>query len=369
MAKRISDEQARANVAAWVPAFEPLESYPGATRKWAGRCRDCGADVIPTYHDLQQGRGHCRACGRARSVAARRLSDADARARAAEYAPTFEPSEPYPGNNQTPWPGVCSRCQRDIAPTFATIQQGGKPCPYCARKKVDSDEAYLVYVESGGTPKTPYPGKNYVPWPGTCNECGGDVAPTWANIRKPGRGVCNACAKRASGRSRHLTHERTIALLDQLGFDALEQYPGAASALWRVRHRECGRELQRTYNYLQQGHGCPECQTYYYNLDEPGFVYVVASAAWFKPGITNVPKRRLAEHRMQGLTEVVHLVEVGDGRAALQVEKRWLQVRAEQVDPSLWPSVDEVPNGYTEAVARTPATEVLIAEFIASVDP
>lgn len=361
---RLSDAEARARVAVWAPSFRPVDVYPGATKPWVGECADCGAQVQPTFHSLQQGRGHCRDCGRKRSVESRRLSDADAQARAAEYAPNFVPHGPYPGNNQKPWPGVCRQCGRDISPTFAIIQQRGSACPFCARKKVDPDEAFRVYVESGGTPKVPYPGKNDVPWPGVCNACGVEVAPTWANVRKPGRGVCNACAKRASARSRVLDPDAAALALTHWGFEPLEPYPGRAAQPWLIRHRECGVELRRSYNYVQQGHGCPECSNYFYSLDAPGFFYVVASADWLKPGVTNVPKRRLAEHRMQGLTEVLHLVEFPNGREALGLEKQWLSLRSERVAVSLWPTVDDVPNGYTEAVARTPETEVLVELLI-----
>jgi hypothetical protein len=160
-------------------------------------------------------------------------------------------------------------------------------------------------------------------------------------------------------------------VLDQLGtwgFEPVEEYPGRVMDPWLVRHIECGTELHKSYNNLQQGHGCPECIDYFYSLDKPGFFYVVASKEWIKPGITNVPKRRFVEHRMQGLSEVVHLLEFPDGRQPLVMEKRWLQIRLEQVPRELWATIEDLPNGFTEAVRRSESTENLILTLL-GLDP
>ena len=357
---RISDVDARANVTKWVPAFLPLVPYPGALEPWSGICLDCGNTIQPQYHSLQQGRGHCPECGRLRSIQSRRLTDEVARSRAAEFDPDFIPTSPYPGNNGSIWLGACNKCRKTVGPTYAHLQQGGAACAFCAGAKVDADAAFARYLEAGGTPETPYPGKNHVPWPGTCNKCRKEIAPTWANIRKRGRGACNYCAKKASGVSRKLDAESTVEFVQSLGFEPQEEFPGLVTEPWLLVHTECGKQMRKTYNYLQQGHGCPECSTYFFSLDAPGFFYVVASNTWIKPGITNVPKRRLVEHRMQGLSELVYMIEFPSGREALDLERRWLAIRAEQIPKDSWATIGDIPNGYSEAVRRTVEAEVLI---------
>jgi recombinational DNA repair protein (RecF pathway) len=371
LATRISQEEALVNVALWAPSFLPSVPYPTALEPWDGVCIDCGNSVSPTYHGLQQGRGHCWNCGQKRSAGARRLSDETARINAALWAPNFSPSVPYPGNNQTPWLGTCLDCGREVKPRYGNLQQGSRACLYCTARstnnlrghtnpsRVDPQMAHQTYMESGGSPAVPYPGRNNVPWPGTCNACGKEISPTWASIRRNGA-VCNYCAKKASGLSTRHSVEFVLNQLGEWGFEPVEQYPGRVMDPWLVRHVACGTESRKSYNNLQQGHGCPECIEYFYSLDKPGFFYVVASEKWIKPGITNVPKRRFVEHRMQGLGEVVHLLEFPDGRKPLELEKRWLRLRFEQVPRELWATVDDLPNGFTEAVRRRPSTEDLI---------
>jgi len=363
---RFSDADARENVTKWAPAFLPSVPYPGALEPWLGICLDCGNTVQPKYHSLQQGAGHCPECGRLRSIQSRRLTDEVARASAAEFDPDFTPTSPYPGNNGTNWPGTCNKCGKVVRPTYAHLQQGGAACAFCAGAKVDTDFAFARYLEAGGTPKIPYPGKNNVPWPGTCNKCRKMIAPTWANIKKTGRGVCNYCAKKASGASRKLDAKSTVRFVQSLGFEPQEKFPGLVTDPWLLVHTECGKQMRKTYNYLQSGHGCPECSTYYFSLDAPGFFYVVASQTWIKPGITNVPKRRLAEHRMQGLSELVYMVEFASGREALALEREWLAIRAEQIPEDSWARIEDLPNGYTEAVRRTVEAEVLIKNLLES---
>ena len=362
-AQMLTDAAARENALAWAPGFLPAVPYPGALAPWDGTCTTCGSTVAPTYHSLQQGYGPCLRCGREASGAARRLSDAHARENAATWVPDFQPSAPYPGSNQTPWQGLCLSCGRNVSPTYGALQQGGSACAFCAGRRVDPESAAGRYRDAGGEPTGPYPGRNDIPWPGSCGRCGGAIAPTYGNLQR-GKGACNACAKKASGRSRHLDPASAAALITDLGFEPLEPYPGSAIAVWRVRHSDCGAEMAKSYNNLQQGHGCPDCVEYSYSRARPGWFYVVASAEWLKAGVTNIPKRRFAEHRMQGLDEVLHLAGFPDGAAALELEALWLEHRQSNVPRPQWATIHDIPNGYTEAVRRTAETEEFLAGLL-----
>jgi formylmethanofuran dehydrogenase subunit E len=41
---------------------EPLEPYPGSTRRWKCRCMKCNSIVSPRYNDVQRGHGACLHC-------------------------------------------------------------------------------------------------------------------------------------------------------------------------------------------------------------------------------------------------------------------------------------------------------------------
>jgi len=131
-----------------------------------------------------------------------------------------------------------------------------------------------------------------------------------------------------------------------------------------MRH-ECGLEQSKSYNNLQQGHNCSECAEYAFRLDLPAVFYVVANDQWIKGGITNKLKRRLIEHRIVGLKEILCTVETVDGRLALELEKRWLEARA-LLGSDMWATSDDLANGYTETVRRTDATEKLLFGIAAS---
>jgi hypothetical protein len=103
--------------------------------------------------------------------------------------------------------------------------------------------------------------------------------------------------------------------------------------------------------------------TYSYKLDSPAVFYVVANTNWIKGGISNNLSRRLIEHRMQGLHELLGSVEAPNGHLPLELEARWLASRA-TVAQHLWATADEVPNGFTETVRRTEQTEQLLLNIV-----
>jgi hypothetical protein len=92
---------------------EPLVSYPGGnSRPWLCRCAICGREISPSYANVAKGKGPCQFCGVVRNVNVRRMPAAEAvqRLRAAGA----EPSVPFPGRIDRPWPATCSRCGHKI---------------------------------------------------------------------------------------------------------------------------------------------------------------------------------------------------------------------------------------------------------------
>ena len=119
----------------------------------------------------------------------------------------IEPKVPFPGNSRTPWPSTCLTCGADVAPWLSSIRHGDGGCRRCggragaADRQVDPDVATQRMRVAGVEPKVPYPGNNRTPWPGTCMECGADVAPRLYNL-VGGQGGCMACGIRRRGVAR-----------------------------------------------------------------------------------------------------------------------------------------------------------------------
>lgn len=47
----------------------------------------------------------------------------------------------YPGTVQAPWPALCLRCTREIAPRLATVRAGHDPCHQCALRRAHARRA------------------------------------------------------------------------------------------------------------------------------------------------------------------------------------------------------------------------------------
>ena len=70
-----------------------------------------------------------------------------------------------------------------------------------------------------------------------------------------------------------------------------------------------------------------------------------------KLGITNNEKSRLDTHRLQGLTNVVHVWEFPDGADALAIEQIW----KEHLETLPRLTKKQLKDGYTEATYDTDA--------------
>lgn len=146
------------------------------------------------------------------SVMAERITDAEARARVAQWCPTFQPTVPFPGALK-PWQGVCLECGADVAPQYSNLQQRGGACRACGRKRATSiqrrsDDAAREKVALWAPsfiPATPYPGAA-LPWPGVCVDCGDSVEPTFHSMQQ-GRGHCPNCGRLKSQAARRLTDD------------------------------------------------------------------------------------------------------------------------------------------------------------------
>ena len=161
--------------------FQPLEKYPGNTKRWRCKCLTCERESSLTYADTKNGHG-CAWCARLRV-------DPD-EAAAAMVDAGLEPLEGYPGA-LAKWRCRCASCRRVVTPTYGVIQQGGGGCAYCARNRVDPDEAAAVMLDAGFQPLEKYPG-NQAGWRCRCVTCNRESRPQYASIRTGGG--CRFCS-------------------------------------------------------------------------------------------------------------------------------------------------------------------------------
>ncbi len=302
---------------------EPSGPYPGRLgQPWPAICTRCGREISPRLSTvIQRGTDPCPYCAGARvhpedAVAVMREAGA-------------EPQETYPGARR-PWKCFCVRCGRTVRPWFSQVRAGSGACGYCAKRKLDPDEAAERMRAAGVQPHGAYPGKNDVPWPGTCMRCGDAIAPTLATAIDPrGAGGCNRCANASRGNAQRIPPEQAAELIRHAGAEPLEPYVDGGTP-WRCRCLRCDREVTPRLWLVQQGvKPCPACSVYGFDRTSPAVVYLVTHPLLnaHKIGVAGVDSRRLDHHRAQGWN--LHCTVAFDtGAEAHRVEQavlRWMR--------------------------------------------
>jgi len=158
-----------------------------------------------------------------------------------------------------------------------------------------------------------------------------------------------------------MSHDEAFAFMLKHDFqpDVNIPFPGVDKP-WHGWCLKCGQPGSPRYANVNKGQGaCSNCADYYYKTSKTGYFYFCAGAGWLKGGITNVPKRRLSEHRGQGLTEVLHIWEYADGNIPVDLEKLWVEYRDSLPDN---PVKADLEDGYQEATRRTVELEQWIEE-------
>ena len=167
--------------------LEPLDPYPGTTKRWKSRCLVCDRTVSPMLGNIRRGQGPCEYC--AGTV---RLDPVAAAAVMREAG--FEPLSDYPGANQ-PWTCRCLTCGSVRGRRLSHVRNG-IGCRDCAGlAPTDPHQAASEMRYRGFEPLIPFPGLGE-PWHSQCLNCDNEVHPRLNNLRnRPGRG-CWYCAKR-----------------------------------------------------------------------------------------------------------------------------------------------------------------------------
>lgn len=163
--------------------FEPLEAYPGTSKRWHCRCMVCGGEVWPRRERVVRAPGGCRLC------AGQYLSPEDAVALMLAAGAT--PLDPYK-NALTPWRCRCETCGRQVSPIYNNVRRGQSVCAYCVGKRLDPEVAVQRMRAEGYTPLEPYPGLDD-PWLCRCDVCGGESLKRYRKVQQ-GEGGCRGCA-------------------------------------------------------------------------------------------------------------------------------------------------------------------------------
>ena len=318
--------------------LEPLVEYPGGKSPWKCKCSRCGKVVFPKYSDIRQGDGGCKYCGG-------HYVDPDA---AALYmkAKGVTPQEPY-SHNAKKWHCICDVCKRDVYPSWNVVQSGSSPCSYCARRKVDPEEAIAAMRKHGAEPLEPYPGARKR-WNCKCLKCHREITPDYSSVINIGANPCGYCAgKRVDAKS-------ALELMISANLTPLETYERADKP-WRCTCNKCGKLVTPTYTSIRTGQGgCRYCANKGLDYNEPAYLYLMTheSLAAHKIGIANVKTRvnRIGEHQKGGW-KTFNVIDFPNGDEAFQVEQQvllWLRIEKKlpvYLSKKLMPQ-----GGYTETV-------------------
>jgi hypothetical protein len=107
----------------------------------------------------------------------------------------------------------------------------------------------------------------------------------------------------------------------------------------------CDYTWQSTPGNIMAGKGCPRCAKYGFQIDQPGWIYILIFETFIKYGITNDLDRRLFEHLNNGKYTVALTKLYEDGAIALNWEKS-IKITL----GGRFISKEECPDGYTETL-------------------
>lgn len=155
-----------------------------------------------------------------------------------------QPNEPYPGS-ASPWRCRCTRCGRDVSPSYKGVRQGQGACVYCARVAIDPADAVAFMRTSALEPLVAYPGASER-WLCRCVTCGHTLTPRYDNV-KAGCGGCAPCGRVESGAKRRHPSAAAEGALRASGLEPLEPYPGVTKR-WTCQCKSCGASTFRTLN-------------------------------------------------------------------------------------------------------------------------
>ena len=327
--------------------FIPRDEYVNARTHRTCNCRACGFEVLITREQVLSGR-QCPFCsGNAtHPVTAREVMKGAG----------LEPLEEFDSVDR-PWLARCVKCSKTVAPAFRTVRNGGG-CIYCAKRRVDDEDANLVMARAGLEPLEPYPGAN-APWSCKCSKCQRVVSPTMTRVRSGEARGCAYCS------NRRVHPDDAVAIMEAAGFTPLDAYPGVHRG-WRARCKNCDRESAPNFSRVQAGSACRWCRPYGIDLTQPATLYVIAHSELgaYKVGIAQETSPRIAVHQRYGW-DVLGTWAFPTGLLARSVEQSVLDHFRSVLDLPPYLSSEVMPQGgWTETISSEAMSERGLLELV-----
>jgi recombinational DNA repair protein (RecF pathway) len=223
--------------------LQPLVPYPGANVPWKSIHLICGSEIKPRYGHIKSGRKGCPVCSGVIPIT-------QERAFAFFRSNDLEPQEKFKGPHH-PWKSIHTKCGRKVSPRWASVQQGGSGCAYCAGNKVDIKEFKSILKKNNLKLIDKFENTSK-PLVSIHIPCGRKVSPMYGALRN-GQGPCEFCGKNM------ISEDEAISLLQKNGFKPLAKFPGGSKP-WKCLHLKCGNKINLKTTYLRAGgKGCNFC--------------------------------------------------------------------------------------------------------------
>lgn len=300
------------------------------------RCLVCNHTLSQSLNSIRNGNG-CAYCSKKRVL--------PEEASNLMILQGVKPLEPYKTSNR-PWKCICLTCNREVSPTYGSVQQGGSACAYCAGKKIDLQDASRLMHTLKLLPLEPFPG-SAKPWKSQCLVCGRKTSPRLANLKNGHKGCLNCAGK-------FVDPEDAVKLMLESNLQPLVPYTGRHTP-WTSKCLKCEREVSPTYGSVSRGSGCKFCAEVGIDYTAAGYVYLITHQAMLshKIGIANSNPRkkyydRLLQHESKGWITVSRF-EFPTAEIAMSVEQEFLRWVREDLGLGIYLSRKEMPQGgYTE---------------------
>lgn len=230
------------------------------------------------------------------------------------------------------WKGPCGH----VWPDTVSHRVAGRGCSLCSGKRVvvginDFASAYpeIAKEAHGWDPETSTRGSSKKrQWKGSV--CG-HIWTASVKFRALGKGCPHCTGKRVLTGFNDLKTTHPELAAEAFGWDPSTVTAGSGHK--RAWKGVCGHTWTTRVDFRKRGSGCPPCKAQGYNIGKPGWVYVlvghVRNHVVVQFGISNVPKKRLAKHRLAGFDAVpLALIHFESGADALAEENRLKALQA-----------------------------------------
>ena len=242
--------------------FKPLEPYKAALTKWKCECLKCKTIVYPKYNSIQQGKGGCRSCGKAKAGMKRRLTQNNVK----DFLLSLNLE--IIGKYQTSEKAIQIRCQKCGGKSFAFWEnlkkrRGAGGCEKCARSalRIDEISAKKYMLKHGLKMISNYKGAAF-PTECQCLNCNEIVYVIRNNIlRRQTLGLgCEKCADKSVSLAKVIASKpKALKELKEKNIILLEEYI-SARAPTKAQCLKCKHIFKVRCNQLsQQKYGCANC--------------------------------------------------------------------------------------------------------------